>query len=195
MRYRKQLPYAAATMVAVNILVFIPCLSPAMANRMLDKGDLNLYSFFVNREYWRIVTAMFLHANVAHLFNNMLILFFLGTMLEEKLGHILYTVFYFLCGIGGNVLSLISKLRTEDMAGSIGASGVVFGLDGILLALVLFDKSERSRYPLPRVLVMIFLSLYSGYTGHNIDNAAHVGGLITGFLCGALFSFLPRKRK
>ena len=74
--------------------------------------------------------------------------------------------------------------------GSIGASGVVFGLDGVLLALVLFSGSRMEHVTAKRVVLMIFLSLYSGYTGHNIDNAAHMGGLITGFVLGSIYCLI-----
>ena len=82
-----------------------------------------------------------------------------------------------------------------DMAGSLGASGAIFGLDGVLLALVFFGNRNMETVTLKRVLIMIALSLYSGFTGGNIDNAAHVGGLITGFLAGSVWCALQKRKE
>lgn len=142
-----------------------------------------------------MLSALFFHADIGHLFNNMLILFFLGAMLEREIGHIALAVLYFLSGTGGNLLSLWMKVQNMDMAGSLGASGAIFGLDGVLLALVFFGNRNMETVTLKRVLIMIALSLYSGFTGGNIDNAAHVGGLITGFLAGSVWCALQKRKE
>ena len=129
---------------------------------------------------------MFLHGSVDHLFSNMLVLFFLGAMIEQEIGHICYGIVYLLSGIGGNLVSLYMKLVSFNTAASLGASGVVFGMDGVLLALVLFSNRKLQNISAPRVFLMIALSLYSGFVGSHIDNAAHVGGLVTGFVLGSL---------
>ena len=129
---------------------------------------------------------------------NMIILFFLGAMIEKEVGHFVYAGFYFLSGIGGNLISLIWKVICLEPASSIGASGAVFGLDGVLLALVLFAGRRMENVTTGRVVLMIAYSLYSGFTGNNIDNAAHLGGLLTGFLLGLLkcmFDKIQEKRK
>ena len=128
MKRWRNLTFVSAALVIVNIAVFF--VSSLPGKQLLSLGDLNLYSVMADREYYRVLTAMFLHADMQHLFNNMLILFFLGNMIEEKVGHVWYGFFFFLSGIGGNLASLWLKFRTNDPVGSIGASGVVFGLDG-----------------------------------------------------------------
>lgn len=137
---------------------------------------------------------MFLHVNISHIFNNMLILFFLGGMIEKEIGHIRFVILYFLSGLSGSLLSLYVKVWNGDMSGSVGASGAIFGLDGVLLSMVLFRGKEMENVSLPRVLLMILLSLYSGYTGGNIDNAAHVGGLLAGFTAGSVMCLVQRKK-
>ncbi len=77
---------------------------------------------------------------------------------------------------------------------SLGASGAVFGLDGVLLAMVLFSGREMENVTPARVLLMIAYSLYSGFTGQNIDNVAHVGGLLTGFLAASAICLFRRLR-
>lgn len=180
----KDLPIVSATLVAINIFVFLIC--TFTGNLLYNMGRMDAWSVLIRGEYFRVLWALFLHGDIGHIFNNMLILFFLGAMIEKEVGHIRYTLFYFLSGIGGNLLSLGYKVQTGDMSGSIGASGAVFGLDGVLLAMVLFSRRRMENVTIPRVLLMIAYSLYSGLTGQNVDNAAHIGGLVTGFLAGMI---------
>ena len=93
------------------------------------------------------------------------------------------------------MLSLLVKVVNNDIAVSVGASGAIFGLDGVLLAMVLFSGRKMENVTPARVLLMILYSLYSGFTGQNIDNAAHVGGLLTGFLAAAVMCFLQNSRQ
>lgn len=192
MRKWMDLPFVSGILVAVNIVVFGICMFGG--GRLYSMGSLDAYHVLYGGEYGRIIWAMFLHSGTAHLFNNMLILFFMGAMIEKEIGHIWYGLLYFLSGIGGNLLSLLTKAMNNDMSGSVGASGAVFGLDGVLLALVLLSGRRISSVTPGRVLAMIILSLYSGFSGSNIDNAAHVGGLVIGFLGGCIMCILQRRR-
>ena len=180
MKRLKQLPFVSAFLVLANVIIYIICL--LTGGEFYNQGILDLVDVLYRKEYGRVLSALFFHADIGHLFNNMLILFFLGAMLEREIGHIALAVLYFLSGTGGNLLSLWMKVQNMDMAGSLGASGAIFGLDGVLLALVFFGNRNMETVTLKRVLIMIALSLYSGFTGGNIDNAAHVGGFISGFL-------------
>lgn len=188
----RELPIVSGALVAVNVVVYVLCMFPG--SRLYALGSLNVTGVLVNREYGRILWAAFLHGDMQHLFHNMLILFFLGAMIEKETGHLCYALLYFLSGIGGNLMSLFAKVMENTNAYSIGASGAVFGLDGVLLAMVLFAGRKMPRVTPGRVMAMIALSLYSGFSGHNIDNAAHVGGLLTGFLSGCVVCILQRRR-
>lgn len=192
MRNWKELPVVSGSLVAVNILVYILCMF--MGSSLYGMGNLNVTDVLVNGEYGRVLWAMFLHSGVSHIFNNMLILFFMGAMIEKEIGHIWYALLYFLSGIGGNLVSLYIKAGSYDMSGSIGASGAVFGLDGVLLAMVLLSGRKMANVTPVRVAAMILFSLYNGFSGENIDNAAHVGGLIVGFAGGCAVCMLQRGR-
>lgn len=163
-----------------------------MQDQLHYLGGVQKTAIIEYREYGRLLWAMFLHSDISHLFNNMIILFFLGSMLEKEVGHIWFALIYFISGIGGNVASLAYKVVKMDESLSIGASGAVFGLDGLLLALVMFSPAFRNLASPTRVFLMILLSLYNGFTGHNIDNAAHVGGLVIGFAAGLIYVFLKK---
>ena len=193
MSRQRDLPIAGGVLVSINVISYIVCLFSG--GELYSWGSLNINGVLVRHEYGRVLWAMFLHSGTAHLFSNMLILFFMGAMIEKEVGHICYLLLYFLSGIGGNLLSLFMKVMNSDMSSSIGASGAVFGLDGVLLAMVLFSGRSMQTVTPGRVLAMIILSLYSGFSGSNIDNAAHVGGLITGFLGGCVVCILQRRRR
>lgn len=192
MKRLKAVPVVSGVLVGINVLVFLIC---HFSDALYRAGILSAYSVLEKGEYGRILWAMFLHSNIGHLFNNMVILFFLGAMIEKEVGHVRYGLLYFLSGIGGNLLSLLMKAVTGDMSGSIGASGAVFGLNGVLLAMVLLSGRKMEDVTPGRVVFMVILSLYNGFKGENIDNAAHVGGLAIGFVAAAIMCMIQRKRE
>lgn len=188
----KDLEVVTCLLVAVNILVFIIC--TVVGDSVYDIGELSRYAIVYNGEYARLITSMFLHGDFMHIFNNMILLFFLGGIIEKELGHLLFGLVYFVSGIGGNVASLIYKIISGSFATSIGASGAVFGLDGVLLAMILFSEKRIENITPNRMLLAIAYSLYSGFVGANIDNAAHVGGLVVGFLLGTIISLVKYRK-
>lgn len=188
----KQFPLVSVMLVAANVVVYFLCM--ATDGELYQAGMLDVAGVIGRKEYGRILWAMFLHAGTNHLLNNMLILLFMGSMIEKEIGHISYGVLYFLSGVGGNLLSLAMRVRNRDMTASLGASGALFGMDGVLLAIVILsDRKMESVTPM-RVLLMILLSLYSGFTGGSVDNAAHVGGLLVGFLAGGVMCMVQNRK-
>lgn len=185
LRKFQDLPLVSATLVIINVIVFL--VSIFTGGLLYNLGGVHRTSIVIQHEYGRLFWAMFLHVDTTHLFNNMVILFFLGSMLERETGHISFAILYFLAGIGGNVVSLLNKIATGSNTISVGASGAVFGLDGLVLALVLFSRDFRQTVTPMRVILMIVLSLYDGFMVDYVDNAAHVGGLVVGFLAGVVF--------
>ena len=186
-------PLVSGTLVAINVIVFVAC--SFTGDLLYGMGRMTAYHVLQKGEYGRVLWAMFLHGDVGHIFNNMLLLFFMGSMIEKEIGHIRFGIVYFLSGISGNLLSLFAKVMNNDISGSIGASGAVFGLDGVLLALVLFSGKSMENITPARVVLMILYSLYSGFTGGNIDNAAHIGGLIAGFIIGSVMCMIQHRKQ
>lgn len=189
----KEAPFVAVCLVGINVIVYLMCLS--RGSRLYEYGTLTVDGVCNQREYGRILWAMFLHASSSHLMNNMIVVLFLGAMLEKEIGHLRFFLFYLFSGIGGNLLSLYWKITTNATAGSLGASGAAFGLDGVLLAMLIFSRAGARGTMFKRLLVMVALSLYSGFASGNVDNAAHVGGLVVGFICGVLMCALRRRKE
>jgi membrane associated rhomboid family serine protease len=116
-----------------------------------------------------------------HLFANMYALIFVGTILEPFLGKTKYLFLYLLTGI----LASVASIWWYDAAISVGASGAIFGLYGFFLAILLLKKlpADVNKAFLTSTLVFVGFNLLMGFTG-GIDNAAHIGGLVGGFLLG-----------
>lgn len=186
----KTLPFVSVILVTVNAGVFLLCQLPGSV--LYAKGCLRIYEIIGYGEYGRILWAMFLHADASHLFSNMIILLFMGAMIEKAIGHIPFVGIYMASGLIGNMLSLAGKLLLSDLTASLGASGAIFGLDGLLLAMVLVSRKQIENVTTGRVMLMICLSLYSGFAGGSVDNLAHIGGLLAGFLIGMVYLICRR---
>jgi rhomboid protease GluP len=138
-------------------------------------------------QWWRLVSAMFLHGGVIHLALNMYALWEAGLMVTRLFGNRGFLVAYFGAGLAGNALSLYFSGQTGV---SVGASGAVFGVAGALLAAVFQHggkfPSGRSTQLMTSLGIFIAYSLIYGFSRQGIDNAAHVGGLLAGFAAGWL---------
>ncbi|MBD2714917.1 rhomboid family intramembrane serine protease [Microvirga sp. STR05] len=145
---------------------------------------------------WRLLTSIFLHGGPAHLLLNMSALLLLGLMAEGKAGHWRWLLIYLLSGIGGSLTSLWWHTQGVN---SVGASGAIFGLYGLLLALLLTQRTALSRQEragmLGLLLYFALSSLVGGLEGPaGTDNAAHIGGLLTGLVAGLASIFVWRPK-
>jgi rhomboid protease GluP len=133
-------------------------------------------------EVWRLLTSIFLHFSFLHIAGNMIVLIYIGSLIEIKLGRRNYLLLYICCGICASMVSVM----WNDAKVSGGASGAIFGLFGILLALL----STPFYDPAPKRALLISTGIFVAYNiipvGKQIDHAAHFGGLIAGYLLGWL---------
>ena len=153
---------------------------------MLQHGAMYEPNIIEGHEYYRIFTCLFLHFGITHLLNNMVLLGALGWNLELEIGKVRFVIIYFASGIIGNIVSLFYDLTLEQPAVSAGASGAIFGLMGALLYVVIANRGRLGRLSGRGMLVMVILSLYFGLTSTGVDNLAHIGGLVSGFLLAVL---------
>ncbi len=174
----------------INILLFAAMVFSGMGFLSFSAPDLlkwgaNCRPFTLDGEWWRLLTNTFLHGGFMHLFANMYGLLFVGIFLEPVLGKWKYAAGYLVTGLVASAASLWWHENTL----SVGASGAIFGLYGIFLALLLTKVFPRdfSKAFLVGTLIFIGYNLLSGLTG-GIDNAAHTGGLASGFIIGMILS-------
>lgn len=183
-------------LVLVNVAVFFFLTAKGMtedAEFMLEHGAMYV-PYVLQGEYQTILTSMFLHFGFEHLMNNMLILALIGWNLELEIGKIKFLLIYFLSGIAGNVLSAWMELQAGDFAVSAGASGAIFGLIGAAFYVAIRNKGQFGEISGRGLLFMIGVSLYYGFTSEGVDNFAHIGGLLAGFVLAVLL-YWKRKQK
>ena len=175
--------------VLVNILVFIFVIIYNKSYFALYDSEIMLkmgassYEAFSEGRWYVLITSMFLHFGLSHLFNNMLVLTYVGCELEKRIGKIPYFIIYMGSGIAGNLLSLwyYNSIEGNDVV-SAGASGAVFGvIGGLFIFLVVNHKKDETINP-RRLFNMIFLTIYYGLSSSGVDNAAHIGGLCFGII-------------
>lgn len=184
------------SLILINIAVFIIAEitgSTENAAHMLQIGASNASLIIDQKEYYRLFTSMFLHFGMAHLANNMLVLFVIGEHLEHAAGKVKYLLIYFLGGLGGNLISCYFDYVKRNMTISAGASGAIFGVMGAMIAVLLINRGKMENLTVRQVAIMAAFSLYFGFTSQGVDNAAHVGGLLVGFLSALLL--YRRKRQ
>ena len=179
--------FATPILLNLNLLLFgLMVLSGVSAHEpnphALVQWGSNVSSLTLHGQPWRLVSSQFVHAGLTHLAMNMLSLWLLGVLLEARVGGLRLTLVYLASGVGGGLASLWYH---SDGVNSVGASGAIFGLYGLLLLLLVsrrlaIGKSDRKAM-LGLVLYLVLSNLISGITG-SVDNAAHVGGLVVGLL-------------
>ncbi len=183
-------------LILINVLVFLVSDLTGYSQdvmHMLDLGAAYTPLITEGGEVYRLFTSMFLHFGIAHLLNNMLVLFVLGSRLERAAGKIRFLVIYLLGGVAGNVISLLLELDSGDYSVSAGASGAVFAVMGAMIYIVVRNRGWLEDLSWRQIVVMALFSLYFGFASSGVDNAAHVGGLISGGIL-AVILYHPRRR-
>ena len=190
--------YVNGALIAVNILYYFWLElhgSTENAGYMVAHGAMYVPLIVEKKEYYRLLTSVFMHFGISHLVNNMIIQFVLGDNLERALGKIKYLVFYLLCGVGANVFSMIVSINDYEWAVSAGASGAIFGVIGGLLYVVIRNRGQLEDLGTRQLVLFVVCSLYFGFSSTGIDNAAHIGGLVLGFLLAMIFYGKPEERR
>ncbi|UUN28026.1 rhomboid family intramembrane serine protease [Streptomyces sp. FIT100] len=180
-------------LLGINLLVFFAALSSKALVNQLDLIGLAINPQTVqvvgvaDGEWYRLVTAMFLHEEIWHIAFNMLGLWWLGGPLEAALGRARYLALYLISGLAG---SAMTYLLTAPNQPSLGASGAIFGLLGATVVLM-----RRLNYDLRPVIALLALNLLFTFTWSGIAWQAHVGGLIAGTVIAFGMVHAPRERR
>ena len=135
-------------------------------------------------QYYRLLTAAFLHANVFHILMNMLALAQIGPVLEHALGRARYLALYLLSALGGSVAGYLFANPAQP---SVGASGAIFGLFGAYYVVVRRLGGETGP-----IAVLLVINLAITFSVPSIDWRAHLGGLVTGAALAAVYAYAPR---
>jgi rhomboid protease GluP len=187
--------YITPILVDLNIAVFILMIISG-ANFFLPDNErliwwgANFRPITLEGQWWRLITNCFVHIGIFHLLFNMYALLYIGVLLEPILGKTRFAAAYMMSGI----IASVSSVYWHDLTISAGASGAIFGLYGVFLAMLTTNAIHKAaRKPL-----LISIGIFVGYNLLNgmkggIDNSAHIGGLISGLIIG--YAYYPSMEK
>ncbi len=179
---------ATYALLGINIVVFVVMVASGVSVFVPDTQQVLHWGadygpYTLGGQYWRLISSMFIHFGIIHIFGNMWCLWSLGRLAEKLLGSFNVVATYLLTGVGASLLSL----SWNPMRVSAGASGAVFGIAGVLITTLYYGKHNLPHESVRRLLGYVvrfsLLNLLFGLKGH-IDNSAHIGGLVTGLLIG-----------
>jgi membrane associated rhomboid family serine protease len=187
-------------LIAINVVMFLAELvsgaitlgGGGSANELVRLGALVPGYVAVKHEYWRMLTTMFLHASLWHIFFNMLALWMIGEYVESVLGHVKFLVMYLITGLAGSAL-LVAIAPVGTLA--VGASGAIFGIFGALAAYAYLYRNRDvvARSLLGQVVFLLILNLAFTFFDRQIAWQAHIGGLIAGVVMMAGYTLMGRK--
>ena len=175
-------------LIGVNLLVFICMIASGVSffepttESILNWGG-NDSSLTLDGGWWRLITSLFVHIGILHLVMNLYSLYYIGSCLEPLLGKTRFLLAYLSTGIFAGMASLFSHKYSYTVAA--GASGAIFGMFGVFVAVLstkLIPEKIRNSF-LKNTLIFIFYNLIYGMDP-KIDNAAHIGGLLSGLIFG-----------
>lgn len=178
------------SMLAINVLVFLAQLVTGEGTAIAGSVYVDYFLFgpFVDvvGDYWRIVTAAFLHANILHILFNSYFIFTFGTYLERQIGSLRTALIYFGALLSASAAVLLFSFYTPV----VGASGAALGMGGGAVALMAANGQRIADSPLARVLLINLALPLVGFL--NISFWGHFGGVVGGFIVGAVLGYLPR---
>lgn len=178
-------------LIAINVLLFL----------LTSSGILDINHFFVSTtslqagEYYRVITAAFMHANIYHILCNMYSLYILGSQLEQVLGKIKFIIVYLASAVFGCLMSAGVSAVTGSNIASVGASGAIFGLMGCLLYFGYHYRLYLGNVLFAQLIPVIILNLGLGFMLPGIDNFAHIGGLVGGLFTGMVVGIEGKTEK
>lgn len=179
--------------INLNILIYVLMVLSGVDyflpdNESLLKWGANFKPITLEGQPWRLITSCFIHIGIFHLLMNMYALLYVGILLEPYLGKARFLAAYLLAGLCASLASL----WWNDLIISAGASGAIFGMYGVFLAMLstnIIEKSERKSL-LTSIAIFVGYNLLNGLKSNSgIDNAAHYGGLVSGLIIG--YALIP----
>ena len=189
-------PIVTYTLIAICVAIFlIDQFSAKMIDGQFGTGILTYYGIKDNYlishgQVWRLFTSIFLHGGVRHIGFNMIALYMWGRYAEMLYGKKNYILIYLFAGLLGSLGSY--GLSSAD---SLGASGAIYGVMGAVFYIYIYNKDFFMQVFKKQIFILVAISLFYGFAMPNIDNMAHLFGLLGGFLSAGFFGLLKQEEK
>jgi membrane associated rhomboid family serine protease len=175
---RTEQPFVSYGLIGLNVLVYLITVAQGAGINSPGGSLFAKWALFgpavANGDWWRLITAAFLHANLLHIGFNMLAIGWLGVPVERYLGHLRYLALYFVSGLAGSAGALIANPTSV----TVGASGAIFGILGALLVI----EYQATGNIAGQAFTLIVINLVFSFTFSGISIGGHIGGLVGGIL-------------
>ena len=185
-----KIPFVTLGIVSVNIIIYL-VMSLTDPKMFMELGGSYWRYVFYNGEIYRLLTSMFIHFDITHLVNNVIILILAGNQLEAAAGRLKFLLIYFVSGIGASLISAMYFMYINDAVLSAGASGAIYGVIGAMAAIMLRNKKRMSSMMGAQFFVLLAFIIFDGMTRINTDFMAHLGG----FAIGLILTFIMYKSR
>ena len=175
--FKDKVPYITYFLIALNVIFYIVPILLGDYQWILNSGCVHGPSIR-GGQYYRLLTGMFLHGSIFHIFFNCYALYIIGSQIESFMGKTKYIIIYLFSGIMGSLFSMTFGGATA----SIGASGAIFGLMGALLYFGYYYRVYLGNVLKSQIIPLILFNLVLGFIIPGVDNFGHIGGLVGGLL-------------
>ena len=198
-RAKRKLKFSIVSLllVCINIIVFFVLEykgSTLDVEYMLNHGASSWQYEFREMELYRLFTCMFIHFGIDHLINNMIMLYVIGYQIEDLYGRYKFLFIYLSSGLLASISSSIfNMLMGRDNIISGGASGAIYGIMGALMIALWFNRAKLERI-VKRVIIVLVITIYGGFTETGVDNVAHIAGFLSGIVISIIIVKIINKR-
>ena len=185
---KKNIPIVTTILIIINIAVFLVMEftgSTENTQFLYEHGAMYWPAVLEDGQWYRLITHMFVHSGANHITKNMFMLGILGYQIEKEYGPIKYLITYFVSGIGGAVLSALIEMSLGEAVVSVGASGAIFGIFGVMLVMIFKNRQRMGQVSAPRLIILFVLMVF-GNMEEGVDVMAHLGGALIGVAMGFL---------
>ncbi|MCQ2521799.1 MAG: rhomboid family intramembrane serine protease [Lachnospiraceae bacterium] len=172
---------------AINIVMFLMTMQGAISLKMMA---LDAESLFVKGEVYRLITNLFMHGSFLHIFYNMFVLFMVGGYAGQFFGNARLCIGYVVSGLVGGLFSMIYSVKTGNVYMTLGASGAIYGIFGMLLFYMVTNRGTFGKDLWFRIGMALICMLLSTTESTNTDFMAHLGGFLGGVFAAAVFALV-----
>ena len=182
----RSLPYVTIALIVINVVIFLgmELIGDTEDSMYLyQHGAMYWPSVYEGEQWYRLITHMFIHSGPEHLLNNMFMLGILGYQMEKEYGAVKYFITYMVSGVGGAVFSSLIEMKLNDAPVSIGASGAIFGIFGVMLVIIFKNRRLDGNGTAIRLIILFVLMVFGNmeegvdWMAYLTENIAAVSGV------------------